>query len=85
MIKNDSNNPFEELQKQLKDLLKGQNVTINPAIFPSDTSDSAPKPSEPEDPKSASVETIEDPLQQIRDFSLKPKEIVDYLNKYVNR
>ncbi len=83
MIKNDSNNPFEELQNQLKDLLKGQNVTINPAIFPSDTSDSAPKPSEPEDPKSASVETIEDPLQQIRDFSLKPKEIVDYLNKYV--
>lgn len=79
----DKENPFEEIQKQLQSLLKGGNL---PAGFPisSNISQSgqpggAPPVEPEEDPK------VEETLRRIREFNLKPKEIRDYLDRFVVR
>ena len=83
----DPPNPFEEIQKHLQDILKNPNVSVgvspffqNPPSPPNDgEAPSTPPPGEP--PPAQSEE--EDPLAAIRDFRLKPKDIRDYLNRYV--
>jgi len=77
-------NPFEEIQRQLKDLFKDSNVKISAHSF----SEGDPFAEEPPgggrdtpEPTDASAEA----LDNIRNFHLKPKEIRDYLNRFVIR
>lgn len=77
-------NPFEEIQRQLKDIFKDSNVKVSAHAFSGDDPFAEePAESEPEAPSedNKSAETLE----QIRNFHLKPKEIRDYLNRFVIR
>ena len=73
-------NPFEEIQKQLKELFKDSNVKVSAHQFSendpfADEFDGAPPKGTAEAEKSSAV------LENIRNFKLKPKEIRDYLNR----
>jgi endopeptidase Clp ATP-binding regulatory subunit ClpX len=73
-------NPFEEIQRQLKDLFKDSNVKVSTHSFSEeDPFPEAPVDEKPEPEKSAKT------MEQIRNFHLKPKEIRDYLNRFVIR
>jgi ATP-dependent Clp protease ATP-binding subunit ClpX len=88
MSKKDDDNPLEEIQKQLKDLLKNKNLQVAFAPFmqsmnqpEKDASSEKPKD---EGGKSKQKETPEDdPLDAIRSFDRKPKEVRDYLDRFV--
>ncbi len=76
------NNPFEELQKHLQDLLKGANINLSsPTADMGVSSDSVKKPTSATTKK----ENEADPLDGVRSFHLKPKEIRDYLDRFVIR
>ncbi len=78
-------NPFEEIQKQLNELFKGSNVKVSAQHFSNsddfddevDPFDEHPDDLEPSDSEAA--------LESIRKFHLKPKEIRDYLDRFVIR
>jgi len=74
-------NPFEEIQQQLKDLFKDTNVKVSTHAYdPSGAADGgADEPEHTEPEKNAEA------MEQIRNFRLKPKEIRDYLNRFVIR
>ena len=88
MSKKDDDNPLEEIQKQLKDLLKNKNLQVAFAPFmqsmnqpEEDASSEKPKN---EGGKSKQKEKPEDdPLDAIRSFDRKPKEVRDYLDRFV--
>ena len=88
MSKKDDDNPLEEIQKQLKDLLKNKNLQVAFAPFmqsmnqpEEDASSEKPKD---EGGKSKQEEKPEDdPLDAIRSFDRKPKEVRDYLDRFV--
>lgn len=85
MSKKDDDNPLEDLQKQLRDLLKNRNVQVAFAPFmnagASDSDeDSVPEDTSEEPPQEKSREEA---LDGIRNFDLKPKEIRDYLDRFV--
>ena len=88
MSKKDDDNPMEELQKQLKDLLKNKNLQVAFAPFMQsmnqpDEDASSEKPKD-EGGKSKQKEKPEDdPLDAIRSFDRKPKEVRDYLDRFV--
>jgi endopeptidase Clp ATP-binding regulatory subunit ClpX len=77
-------NPFEEIQRQLKDLFKDSNVKVSDLNFsggiPFEDASSGGEAAAPEPDVSNS-----DILDKIRNFHLKPKEIRDYLNRFVIR
>ena len=88
MSKKDDDNPFEEMQKQLRDLFKNKNVQVAFAPFMQSMTgnDDAAKNEEggakeplPEDPEP----TRDEKLDSIRAFNRKPKEIRDYLDRFV--
>ncbi len=64
-------NPLEELQRQLQELLRGAGLRGG----------AAPEP-EPAAKPDAS-ESGEEALKRVKAFSLKPREVRDYLNRYV--
>jgi len=75
-------NPFEEIQKQLKELFKDSNVKVSAHSF----SESVPFPDEPmeaEPEAPTQGDQSAETLDNIRNFHLKPKEIRDYLNRFV--
>lgn len=77
-------NPFDEIQKQLKELFKNSNVKVSAHGF----SEGAPFPDEPEEVESeppAERDKSAERLDNIRNFHLKPKEIRDHLNRFVIR
>ena len=85
MSEKDPPNPFEEIQKQLNELFKDSNVKVSAHAFTdsddfnrdmSDIDDEMPEDDAPDD---------SDRLENIRNFHLKPKEIRDYLNRFVIR
>ncbi|MDA0348296.1 MAG: AAA family ATPase [Verrucomicrobia bacterium] len=80
MSDKDTKNPFEEIQKQLQELLKtsNPNVTISPFVPAQQT----PPPSYGSAEESAEQDEV---LKRIRAFNRKPKEIRDYLDRYVIR
>jgi endopeptidase Clp ATP-binding regulatory subunit ClpX len=88
MSKKDDDNPLEEIQKQLQDLLKNKNMQVAFAPFMQGMNPSSDD-KEPEKPKSGGKkekepETAkEDPLDSIRSFDRKPKEVRDYLDRFV--
>lgn len=77
-------NPFEEIQKQLKDLFKDSKVLAStyPIVgedpFPDAPTKEADTGSDGPDSKTAA-------LEKIKHFNLKPKEIRDYLDRFVIR
>ena len=86
MSDKDTKNPLEELQKHLQDFLKNPNVSVGVSPFfktvppeggAPDDGGSTPGDSASSEPGGA------DPLKPIREFSLKPRDIRDYLNRFV--
>ncbi|MDP4611920.1 MAG: AAA family ATPase [Opitutales bacterium] len=78
-------NPFEEIQRQLKELFKDSNVKVSARGF--DESDNFNDLFEAEGGPSLEAAKNEsgDPLQKLRHFHLKPKEVRDHLNRFVIR
>ena len=88
MSKKDDDNPLEEIQKQLKDLLKNKNLQVAFAPFmqsmnqpEEDASSEKPKDEGGESKQKEKPE--DDPLDAIRSFDRKPKEVRDYLDRFV--
>ncbi|SVE16745.1 uncharacterized protein METZ01_LOCUS469599, partial [marine metagenome] len=86
MSKKDDDNPLEDLQKQLRDLLKNRNVQVAFAPFMNAGADQ--DDAEKEGESGDSDEPVEDKsrdqcLEGIRSFDFKPKEIRDYLDRFV--
>ena len=87
MTKKDDDNPLEEIQKQLHDLMNNKNVQVAFAPFMEQMK------SKNEDTKKAKVEKGATPppddssrderLDAIRSFDRRPKEIRDYLDRFV--
>ena len=75
-------NPFEEIQRQLSELFKDSNVKVSTHSF--DQSDVFDEDSIADEVEPA-VPADSDPLEKIRRFHLKPKEIRDYLDRFVIR
>ncbi len=80
----DPNDPFQELQKNLQDIFKQGKVFMPFPDSPVGQSGVAQK-GEQEPPKADDEEgkKREEVLQRIREFNLKPKEIRDYLDRFV--
>lgn len=77
---------MEEIQKQLKDLLNNKNVQVAFAPFMQGLKDQSgeSKVKASKDPPPASSEpTRDEKLERIREFDRKPKEIRDYLDRFV--
>jgi ATP-dependent Clp protease ATP-binding subunit ClpX len=88
MSKKDDDNPLEEIQKQLRDLMKNKNLQVAFAPFMQSMNPSAddPKTEQPNGKGKKSKEVkpeTEDPLHAIRSFDRKPKEVRDYLDRFV--
>ena len=78
-------NPFEEIQRQLKELFKDSNVKVSAHAFnESDDFEQFMEASDEQNTKPAE-DSSDDVLERIRSFRLKPKEIRDYLNRFVIR
>ena len=88
MPKKDDDNPLEEMQKQLRDLFKNKNVQVAFAPFMesmtgnTDTGKKEEKGAQ-ESPPEEPEPTRDEKLDSIRTFDRKPKEIRDYLNRFV--
>ena len=88
MSKKDDDNPLEEIQKQLQDLLKNKNMQVAFAPFMQGMNPSSDD-KKPEKPKGGTKKekepepVKEDPLDSIRSFDRKPKEVRDYLDRFV--
>ena len=79
MSDDDTKNPLKELEKQLQEIIrdvKGYNVTFRPYVPPSDKKQASEESAEPPNEQ-------EEALRRIQKFNLKPKEIRDYLDRYV--
>jgi len=78
MSDKDANNPFEDLQRQIQDALRRGRFTIPrpPGQGPGVQAAQESGEQEKEDAEA---------LAKIREFNLKPREIRDYLNRYVIR
>ncbi|MCH8540540.1 MAG: AAA family ATPase [Opitutales bacterium] len=75
-------NPFEEMQKQLQEMLRqGGGAGFNP--FMGAQSSGSPPPENPKTPETS--KKSQEILDKIRTFQLKPKEIKDYLDRFVIR
>ena len=78
-------NPFEEIQKQLNELFKGSNVKVSAQQFSNSDDFDDDVDIFDQHPDEAEPQSTEDALENIRKFHLKPKEIRDYLNRFVIR
>lgn len=67
--------PFEELQERLQEALRSGNVQF---ATPFQQGTEQPAPQEPEPP-----EDKEETLRKIQNFSFKPREVRDYLDRFV--
>jgi len=75
-MSDEKNTPPQGLEEQLKAMLKGANISFAmPGMQPQE----APK----EEPDQAA--DAKDPLQPIREFNFKPREVSDYLDRFVIR
>ena len=79
MSDKDPKNPFEEIQKQLQEILKSENsnITLSPYV--------SPQPAAPPEKPPESAPKENEVLKRIRAFNRKPKEIRDYLDRFVIR
>ena len=77
-------NPFEEIQKQLNELFKDSKINVSTRNIPNDKKSSEDSSSDTKDASRTEDESTET-LEKIRNFNLKPKEIRDYLDRFVIR
>ena len=77
MSDKDAKSPLEDLQEQLRRILRSSNVTVG--VNPSSSSET----STPQKPNPQKEETQTEVLRRIQNFNLKPREIRDYLNRFV--
>jgi endopeptidase Clp ATP-binding regulatory subunit ClpX len=82
MKDNEPPNPFEEIQRQLKDLFKDSNVKVSTHAYAPSDMDAEEAHEDAEPPEQ---DKHEQALELIRNFRLKPKEIRDHLNRFVIR
>ncbi|MEM8866706.1 MAG: AAA family ATPase [Verrucomicrobiota bacterium] len=78
-------NPFDEIQKQLKELFKDSNINISGQAFNDNVTENEEPKTQETPPAGREEENEISPLETLRKFNLKPKEIRDYLNRYVIR
>lgn len=89
MPKKEEDNPLEEIQKQLRDLLKNKNLQVAFAPFMQSMNEQAKGNAESgggkDDTGDSSEEDLsrEEKLESIRSFDRRPKEIRDYLDRFV--
>jgi endopeptidase Clp ATP-binding regulatory subunit ClpX len=78
-------NPFEEIQRQLSEMFKDSNVKVSTHTF--NESDIFDDSRSGDDNEASQHEAVSKPdsLEKIRNFHLKPKEVRDYLNRFVIR
>ena len=79
MSEKDPKNPLEELQKQLQDAMRNPQVISAFKKF----SEAPPPKKEEEETPPASEDSDQKILKAIHEFNLKPREIRDYLNRFV--
>lgn len=75
-------NPFEQIQKQFEEMFKNANVTVMPGaegMFGPAAGAAAPETTAPAEEK----EPSEDVMERIRSFHLKPRDVKDYLDRFV--
>ncbi|MEZ5276471.1 MAG: AAA family ATPase [Opitutaceae bacterium] len=82
--KDDTRNPMEEFQKQVEDLFKKGNFNSLFSQSPPERPGSTP-PKPPPTPEEQPGDNRGEILEKIRSFNLKPREIRDYLNRFVIR
>lgn len=73
------NNPLEELQRQLQEALKHSKIGFSFQQKPE--GNLHPEPESPSGPEAGVPQ--DEILRRIREFNLKPREIRDYLNRFV--
>ena len=89
MPKKEDENPLEDIQKQLRDLLNNKNVQVAFAPFMQSMKDQAKEEKEGGKGGGDPVKPPEDDLSRdekldsIRSFDRRPKEIRDYLDRFV--
>ncbi len=74
-------NPIEELQKKLEDIFGGGRVKVKIPGFPGNPDFADPSAQIPPDDEGA--EENANTLKRIREFSMKPRDIRDWLNRFV--
>lgn len=81
MSDKEKNNPLEELQKQLKEAMKKSSF-----VFPFSKLEEGKDDDEKREERAPGIDAPaneNETLRRIRDFNLKPREIRDYLNRFV--
>lgn len=89
MPKKEDDNPLEEIQKQLHDLMNNKNVQVAFAPFmqsmkdqAKDSDDGGKGRGDPQKPQEEDL-SRDEKLDSIRGFDRRPKEIRDYLDRFV--
>ena len=89
MPKKEDDNPLEEIQKQLHDLMNNKNVQVAFAPFmqsmkdqAKDSDDGGKGGGDPQKPQEEDL-SRDEKLDSIREFDRRPKEIRDYLDRFV--
>lgn len=85
MSDKEEKNPLEEMQKQMQEMFKNPNISSmfsQMGANPPGTKASGGEPPGPETPDSPENEET---LRKIREFNLKPREVRDYLDRFVIR
>jgi endopeptidase Clp ATP-binding regulatory subunit ClpX len=78
---NENTNPFEELTKQFSDILGKVGANVNKlAMFPFSNN---PEEIDGDGAAFESMESDQDALKRIRSFNFKPREIREYLDRFV--
>lgn len=85
MSDKDPPNPFEEIQKQLNELFKNSSVKISTHTISDDDDLFDDDDDDDEGSDIEEIDDSEDELEKIRQFNLKPKEVRDYLDRFVIR
>lgn len=77
-------NPIEELQRQLAEIFSNPGLKVGKVTIDTEVGSEEIRPGESA-AKKKSEEFHEETLKRIRSFKFKPKEIKDYLDRYVIR
>ena len=85
MSDKDPPNPFEEIQRQLSELFKDSNVKESMNSFAESNFFADESSNSPDETIQNEAVSETDPLELIRHFKLKPKEVRDHLNRFVIR
>ncbi len=85
MSKEDPPNPFEEIQKQLNELFKNPNIKLRAVPLPHGGGADEDEPGPGGDDAEEAADGKDDALEKVRNFNMKPREIRDYLDRFVIR